>query len=108
MRFRVQMNLPKMSDRYSVFVGRVELDEYVTELRDDFDTLPRQFGRERDDAMLLGLGYNQPGRRGGYFDVGLGTSLDSSTGPYLNDTYRIAVPILARNLLRLRETIFWE
>ncbi|MGB5132868.1 MAG: hypothetical protein WBO00_09655 [Steroidobacteraceae bacterium] len=107
-RFRVQMNLPKLSDRYSVFVGRVDPDEFVTELRDDFDTLPRQFGREGDDALLFGLGYSQPGRRGGHFDVGLGTSLDSSTGPYVKSTYRIAVPILARNLLRLRETIFWE
>jgi len=108
LRFRVQMKLPKMSDRYSLFVGRVDPDEYVTELRDDFDTLPRQFGREGDDALLVGLGYSQPGRRGGHFDAGLGASLDSSAGPYAKGTYRIAVPILARNLLRLRETIFWE
>jgi len=107
-RFRVQMHLPQMSDRYSLFVGKLDPDEYVTELRDDFDTLPRQFGREGDDALLFGLGYSQPGRRGGHFDAGVGMSLDSSAGPYAKGTYRIAVPILARNLLRLRETVFWE
>jgi hypothetical protein len=107
-RFRVQMNLPQMADRFSAFVGKVDPDEYVTEQRDDFDTLPRQFGREGDDAVLFGLGYSQPRRRGGHFDAGAGVSLDSSTEPYVKGTYQIALPILARNLLRLRETVFWD
>ncbi|MGH8130699.1 MAG: hypothetical protein ACRES3_07585 [Steroidobacteraceae bacterium] len=107
-RFRVQMQLPRMSDRLSAFVGKVDPDEYVTEQRDDFDTLPRQFGRETDDEVLFGLGYSQPGRRGGRFDVSGGTSFDSPKEAYAKGTYRIALPLLARNLLRLRETIFWE
>lgn len=107
-RFRVQMTLPQMSDRFSAFIGKVDPDEYVTEQRDDFDTLPRQFGREIDDEVLIGLGYRQPGRRGGYFDAGVGTSLDAPDEPYVKGSYRIAVPILEHNLLRLRETVFWE
>jgi hypothetical protein len=107
-RFRVQMKLPQMSERFSAFVGKVDPEEFVTEQRDDFDTLPRQFGREGDDAVLFGLGYSQPRRRGGYFDAGVGTRLDAPQEPYVKGTYRIAVPLLARNLLRLRETIFWE
>lgn len=107
-RFRVQMNLPQLSDRYSAFVGKVDPDEFVSELRDDFDTLPRQFGRESDDEVLIGLGYRQPGRRAGRFDAGVGARLDSSMTPYGKATYRIEVPIFARNLLRLRETVFWE
>jgi len=107
-RFRVQMALPQLNDRFSAFVGKVDPDEFVTELRDDFDTLPRQFGREVDDEVLFGLGYRQPGRRGGYFDAGIGTSLDAPDEPYVKGTYRIAVPMLERNLLRLRETVFWE
>jgi hypothetical protein len=107
-RFRLQMQLPQMSDRFSAFVGRVDSDEFVTEQRDDFDTLPRQFGREVDDEVLFGLGYSQPRRRGGRFDVSVGTQLDSPKDVYVKSTYRIAVPLLARNLLRLRETIFWE
>jgi hypothetical protein len=108
MRFRVHMKLPQMSERLSAFVGRVDPDEYVTEQRDDFDTLPRQFGREGDDDVLFGLGYSQPGRRIGRFDAGVGTQLDAPSEPYAKATYRIAVPLFERNLLRLRETVFWE
>lgn len=107
-RFRLQMTLPQMSDRFSAFIGKVDPDEFVTERRDDFDTLPRQFGREVDDDVLFGLGYRQPGQRGGYFDAGVGTSLGAPDEPYVKGAYRIAVPLLKRNLLRLRETVFWE
>jgi len=107
-RFRLQVELPQLSDRFSGFVGKVDADEFVTEQRDDFDTLPRQFGQEVDDKVLFGLGYSEPRGHGGHFDASVGTSLDSPTEPYAKVTYRIAVPLLARNLLRLRESIFWE
>lgn len=107
-RFRVDLKLPQMGNRLSAFVGKVDRDEFVTEQRDDFDTLPRQFGRQADDEVLLGVGYSQPGRRGGRFDASIGTRLDALTEPYVKGTYRIAVPLLERNLLRLRETVFWE
>ncbi len=107
-RFRVNMQLPQMGDRLSAFVGKVDRDEFVTEQRDDFDALPRQFGRQADDEVLLGVGYSQPGRRGGRFDVSVGTRLAAPSEPYAKGTYRIAVPLLERNLLRLRETVFWE
>lgn len=108
LRFRVQMELPHMSERFSAFVGRVDAEEFVTEQRDDFDTLPRQFGREDDDKVLFGLGYSEPRGHGGHFDASIGTSLESPTEPYAKLTYRIAVPMLERNLLRLRESVFWE
>ena len=41
-------------------------------------------------------------------DASVGTSLDLPTEPYAKVTYRIALPLLERNLLRLRESIFWE
>ena len=68
LRFRARVTLPQLSERFDAFVGRVDPEEYVTELRDDFDTLPRQFARQQDDAVLLGLGYGQPGRGGGHFE----------------------------------------
>jgi hypothetical protein len=108
LRFRLQLNLPQMKDRFSAFVGKVDADEFVTELRDDFDTLPRRFGDEVDDKVLFGLGYSQPRRYGGHFDVSVGTTLDLPTEPYAKGTYRIALPLLERSLLRLHETIFWE
>ncbi len=107
-RFRLQVELPQMSDRFSGFVGKVDPDEFVTEQRDDFDTLPRQFGREVDDKVLFGLGYSEHRERGGHFDASVGTSLELPTEPYAKAAYRIALPLLARNLLRLRESVFWE
>ena len=107
-RFRVQVRLPQMSERFSAFVGKVNPDEYVTDLRDDFDTLPRQFAGEDDDAVLLGLGYRQPGRSGGQFDAGVGVKLDWPLDPFAKGTYRLALPFLKRNILRLQETIFWQ
>jgi hypothetical protein len=107
-RFRVHVRLPQLSERVNAFVGRLDPDEYVTELRDDFYTLPRQFAREDDDAVLFGLGYRQPGRIGGHFDAGIGAKLGSPVDPYVKGTYRLGVPFRDRNLIRLHETIFWQ
>lgn len=107
-RFRVDVQLPQLSERFKAFLGRLDPDEYVTELRDDFDTLPRQFAREDDDAVLFGLGYRQPGRVGGHFDAGVGAELGSPVEPYAKGTYRLGVPFGEHNLIRLHETIFWK
>jgi hypothetical protein len=107
-RFRVRTRLPQLSERFNGFVGKVDPEEYVTELRDDFDALPRQFAREQDDAVLLGLGYAHGGRGGGHFDTDVGAKLGWPLEPYAKATYRYARPFLDRNLIRLRETIFWE
>lgn len=107
-RFRAHVRLPQLSERFTAFIGRLDPDEYVTELRDDFDTLPRQFARKDDDAVLFGLGYRQPGRGGGHFDAGMGAKLGWPVEPYVKGTYRLALPFLDRNLLRLHETIFWQ
>ena len=80
LRFRARVKLPQLSERFDAFVGRVDPEEYVTELRDDFDTLPRQFARQEDDAVLLGLGYGQPGRGGGHFSAGVGAKLGVASG----------------------------
>jgi hypothetical protein len=107
-RFRVRLHLPQLSERFNAFVGKVNPDEYLTELRDDFATLPRQFARQDDDAVLLGLGYSQPALGGGRFDADVGAELGSPLDPYVKGRYRIALPFLERNVLRLRETIFWQ
>lgn len=108
LRFRVRVRLPQLSERFNAFIGRVDPGEYVSDLRDDFDALPRQFARQEDDAVLLGLGYSQPGRGGGYFDADVGTEFGLPMDPYVKGRYRIALPFLERNVLRLRETIFWQ
>ena len=108
LRFRVNMKLPQFNDRFNGFIGRTDPDEYVTDLRDDFDTLPRQFGQSEDDAVLLGLGYRQPVRGGGHFDASVGAKLDWPPAAFVKGTYRLDQPFLERNLVRLHETIFWR
>ncbi|HET7203615.1 MAG TPA: hypothetical protein VFI92_09630 [Steroidobacteraceae bacterium] len=107
-RFRVHLRLPQLNERFSAFVGRLDPDEYVTEARDDFDSLPRQFARAEDDDVLLGLGYRKPGPGGGYFDASVGARLDWPPQAYVKGAYRFTQPFFKRNLLRLDETIFWR
>lgn len=107
-RFRVQLRLPQLNERFSAFVGRVDPDEYVTEVRDDFDSLPRQFARAENDEVLLGLGYRRPGPGGGHFDASVGARLDWPPDVYAKVAYRLNQPFFERNVLRLHETIFWR
>lgn len=107
-RFRVQLRLPQLNERFSAFVGRVDPDEFVTEVRDDFDSLPTQFARAEDDEVLLGLGYRKPGPGGGHFDASVGARLDWPPDVYAKGAYRLTQPFFERNLLRLHETIFWR
>lgn len=107
-RFRVHLQMPQLDERFSAFVGRLDPDEYVTEARDDFDSLPRHFARAVDDDVLLGLGYRRPGPGGGYFDASAGARLDWPPRAYVKGSYRFTQPLFERNLLRLDETIFWR
>jgi hypothetical protein len=106
-RFRAHVRLPQLNDRFNAFVGRLDPEEYVTEARDDFDTLPRQFAQPDDDDLLLGLGYRQPGPAGGEFDTSVGARLDWPPDAYVKGAYRLTQPFFEHNLLRLQETIFW-
>lgn len=107
-RFRVQLRLPQLNERFSAFVGRVDPDEFVTEMRDDFDSLPTQFARAEDDEVLLGLGYRRPGPGGGHFDTSVGARVDWPPDVYAKGAYRLTQPFLERNVLRLHETVFWR
>ncbi len=108
LRFRLRLRLPQLNDRFNAFIGRSDFEEEATGSRDEFDSLPRQFGRQSDDAVLLGLGYSQPGRGGGYFDGGIGAKLAFPLDPYVRGRYRLALPFFERNVLRLSETLFWQ
>jgi hypothetical protein len=107
-RFRASVQLPQLNERFHAFIGRVDADEYVSDTSSDFDALPRQFAGAEDDSVLLGLGYRQPGRRGGRFDTSVGVDLDWPPEPYVKGGYHLALPFLDRNLLRFNETIFWR
>jgi hypothetical protein len=92
LRFHLRMQWPQLSERMNVFIGRVDREEHVTELPNDFDTLPRQFGKQEDDAVLLGLGYSQPAHGVGNFDFDIGTELGFPLDTYIKARYRLTLP----------------
>ena len=80
-RFRAHVRLPQLSERFNAFAGRVDPDEYVTECGTISTHCPGSLPGKTDDAVLLGLGYRQPGRRGGNFDASVGAKLDWPRSP---------------------------
>ena len=108
LRFHARLNLPNMRQRLHAFVGRVDRDEYVTESSNELRALPLAFNNSIEDSMLLGLGYNEPLRRRGAFDAGVGARLTWPLDPYVKGSYRYARAVSDRDLLRLRETAFWQ
>ncbi len=108
LRFRARMYFPQISDKFHAFIGRVDTDEFVTESKSDAYGLPGAFRRNVNDSTLVGLGYNESFEKNGSFDAGTGVHIRFPLNPYVKGSYRYAKPMGESNLLRLRETIFWE
>jgi len=120
-RAKVRVYFPNLSDRFNAFVGRIDEDQFFQQGNDggsggdggsgdQTTTLqtPEAFNRNIDDSTLLGLGYNEPLKKRGSFDADVGVRVRFPVDPYVRGSYRYAMPIGDRNLLRLRETIFWQ
>ncbi len=108
LRYHVRMYLPQANQRLHAFVGRVDREDYVSESQPDVYGLPKVFDRDIRETNLAGIGYNEPLKKRGSFDVGTGVHLSFPLDPYVKGSYRFARPVGERNLLHLRETAFWE
>jgi hypothetical protein len=108
LRFKARLYLPQLSSRFNAFIGRTDRDDFLTETQSDLYSLPETFNRNRDDSVFLGLGYNDRMTKRGSFDADAGVRLDLPLDPYIKGSYRYTRPLGRRNLLRLRETIFWQ
>jgi hypothetical protein len=108
LRFKVHFYLPQANERFHAFIGRSNRDEFVTEARQELYALPNQFNRGPDDDVFLGLGYAEPMQKHGSFDADAGVRLQFPLDPYVRGSYRFARPIGETNLLRFRESLFWE
>lgn len=111
-RAKVRVYLPQLSERFNAFVGRLDEDNFVREDQRSSETTalptPEPFSRNLDDATLLGLGYNEPLKKNGSFDGDVGVRVRFPLDPYVKGSYRIARPVGEKNLMRLRETVFWQ
>lgn len=108
LRFRANMPLPGLNQRFGAFIGRVNRDEYVTERAEESGAFPRQYGPAADEQTLLGLAYRERPRQGGRFQAGAGVRLAAPFDPYVKASYVYERGVPERGLLSVRETGFWQ
>jgi hypothetical protein len=54
------------------------------------------------------LGYNEAMKKRGSFDLDAGVRISDPIDPYVKGSYRFSRPLGEHDLLRLRETLFWQ
>jgi hypothetical protein len=118
-RAKVRVYAPQISERFNAFIGRIDEDDFFLREEESGSTgssssqpstvpTPEAFDRNIDDSTLLGLGYNEPLKKRGAFDADVGVRVRFPLDPYVRGSYRYAKPLGERDLLRFRETIFWQ
>jgi hypothetical protein len=108
LRFRVDIPLPQLNDRFNAFVGRVDRDEYVAESIPDSGALPRQYGPMDQEQTLAGISYRTPPKQGSRWDAGAGLRLRFPLDPYVKGSYVYERGDSMSGLLSLRQTVFWQ
>lgn len=108
LRFRVDVPLPQLNERFDAFIGRVNRDEYVTERAQPSGALPRQYGPVEDDQTLFGIRYSEPPRKGGRFDADAGVRLRTPLDPYIKGSYRFQLGAPETVRFSFKETAFWQ
>jgi hypothetical protein len=108
LRFRVDLPLPQLNERFNAFIGRVNRDEYVSERAPQSGAFERQYGPESDEQTLAGVSYRTPEKQGSRFDAGAGVRLRFPLNPYVKGAYVYEIGKTETGLMSLRETIFWQ
>jgi hypothetical protein len=106
-RLRARYNLPRLSNRTALILGRGDAKDLVDGSGDDnIDTLPNRFNDFEDEDWLLGIGYSRDAtlRRGWSF--GAGVKLAAPLEPYVRATYRWNKTYDERWLWRLEPRVF--
>jgi hypothetical protein len=107
-RFRVELPLPRLNERFNAFIGRVNRDEYISESAPESGAFQRQYGPPSDDQTLAGISYHTPPKQGSRFDAGAGIRLRLPLDPYLKGSYVYELGKTETGLLSLRQTVFWQ
>jgi hypothetical protein len=108
-RFRVNMPLPHLDERYNAFIGTFTRDEFVTERDQASGAIPRQRtgGGVEEDETLLGIQYRDR-REGGRFEADAGLRIRSPIDPFVKAGYRFEHTTDNHVIFTLRETGFWQ
>jgi len=108
LRFRVDLPLPRLDERFRAFIGRVDREEYVTERVEESGAFRRQYGPVGEEQTLFGIVYREPPQEGGYFDASTGIRLRFPLDPFVKMSYVFDLGSSEKGLLSLRNTVFWQ
>ncbi len=108
LRGRGEVQLPNLDRRWRAFIGRLDEDDYLTYATDQRTIAEQMRRRDRDEEILLGLGFSPMDAGRQRFDLGGGVRIDWPPEPYVRGRYRTYYNLGAQSLLRLRQTAFWR
>jgi hypothetical protein len=108
LRFRIRLYFPQIAENFNAFVGRADRNDFVDESRSELFALPNQFNSGLDDSVFVGLGVNEKMKKRGSFDFDAGVRISNPIDPYVKGSYRYSRPVGDVDLLRFRETLFWQ
>jgi len=104
-RFRAHIPLDNINERFSAVIGRGDEDELIANDYGFEGLLPRSVD---DDAWLAGFGYKPRWGGRNRFSLGAGVKFDWPPDPYVRVSYRHVYNFDEQNLLRFRQSVFWQ
>jgi hypothetical protein len=107
-RFRMEVPLPRLNERFNAFIGKVDRDEYVTERTPSSGAMRRQYGEVGEEQTLFGIVYRTPRKQGSRFDAGAGVRIRFPLDPYVKAAYIYEKGDSMSGLLSMRQTVFWQ
>ena len=109
LRIRVRAQLPNMSTRWDLILGRVDEVSEVSDTTGQDKTFynPGVVDRGEDAEWLLGLGHRGQERKSG-LDYSLGVRLNVPPNPYGKAQYYFNHDFSERTDFRFRQTFFWR
>ena len=107
-RFRIDVPLPQLNERFNAFIGKVDREEYVTERTPQSGAFRRQYGELGEEQTLAGIVYRTPPSQGSRFDAGAGVRLRFPPDPYVKGSYIYERGDSMSGLFSARQTVFWQ
>jgi hypothetical protein len=109
LRLKVRSPLPNMSSRWSLIVGRVDDEAFVSDTQPTDSTFynPGIISRGEEDSWLLGLGHRR-GRRDKGWDWSVGVRLRNPIEPYAKLAWIYRKQFTENADMRFRQTFFWR
>ncbi len=108
LRFRVELPLPQLNERFNAFVGKVDRDEFVSERTPQSGAFRRQYGELGEEQTLAGIVYRTPPSQGSRFDAGAGVRVRLPLDPYVKGSYVYERGDTMSGLFSARQTVFWQ